>query len=140
MVGCTLAEAAVTSCVVEPDRWTVPHLAVGTHFECCRWTCRVTQPVQRTPFCPASWLPAVDKSWGSKPVEVQRVWEIYDDRLLDALRLDESPGVGDVSRVWLVWSAAAETALADAYRFAGGPVPDTGWRHCSVARCSVGWS
>ena len=30
MVGCTLAAAAVTSCMVEPDRWTVPHLAVRT--------------------------------------------------------------------------------------------------------------
>ena len=35
MVGCTLAAAAVTSCVVEPDRWIVPHLAVRYHFECC---------------------------------------------------------------------------------------------------------
>ena len=34
MVGCTLAAAAVTSCMVEPERWIVPHLAVRTHFEC----------------------------------------------------------------------------------------------------------
>ena len=34
--------------------------------------------------------------------------------------------MGDVSRAWLVWSAAAEAALADAYRFAGGPVPIRG--------------
>ena len=53
-VGCTLAAAAVTSCVVEPDRWIVPHLAVRTYFECTGWTCRVTQPVQRTPLWPAS--------------------------------------------------------------------------------------
>ena len=32
MVGCTLAAAAVTSCVVEPDRWIVPHFAVRIHF------------------------------------------------------------------------------------------------------------
>ena len=101
MVGCTLAAVAVTSCVVEPDRWIVPHLAVRTHFECTRWTCRVTQPVQRTPLWPASWLPAVDESRGSKSAEVQSVWEIYDDRLqfkarLDALSLDESLGAGDV--------------------------------------------
>ena len=69
-VGCTLAAAAVTSCVVEPDRWIVPHLAVRTHFECTRWTCRVTQPVQRTPLWSASWIPAVNKSRGSKSAEV----------------------------------------------------------------------
>ena len=51
MVGCTLAAAAVTSCMVERDRWIVPHLAVRTYFECTRWTCRVTQPVRRTPRC-----------------------------------------------------------------------------------------
>ena len=27
---------------------------------------------------------------------------------------------------WMVWSSAVEAALADAYRFAGGPVPDRG--------------
>ena len=50
MLVCTLAAAAVTSCTVVPDRWIVPHLAVRTHFERTRWTCRVTQPVQRTPL------------------------------------------------------------------------------------------
>ena len=39
----------------------------------------------------------------------------------DALHLDESLDAGDVSRAWLVWSEAAEAALADAYRFSGGP-------------------
>ena len=76
-------------------------------------------------------MPAVDKSRGSKSVEVQRVWEIYDDRLQfmsrqDALLLGESLDAGDVSRAWLVWSSAAETALADAYRFSGGPAPNQG--------------
>ena len=80
-MGCPLVAAAVTSCMVEPDRWIVPYLAVRTHFECTRWTCRVTQPVQRTPLRPASWLPAVDKSRCSKSAEVQMVWDIYDDRL-----------------------------------------------------------
>ena len=71
------------------------------------------------------------KSRGSKSVEVQSVWEIYDDRLQfmsrqDALLLDESLDAGDVSQAWLVWSGAAETALADAYRFSGGPSPNRG--------------
>ena len=41
----------------------------------------------------------------------------------DALSLDESLRMNDVSRAWLVWSGAAEAALADSYRFALGPVP-----------------
>ena len=96
VVGCPLAAAAVLSCRVHSDRWITPHLAVRTLFDCCRWTCQVTQPVQRTPLCPASWLPAVDKGRGSKSVEVQRVWEVYDERVQfmsrqDAMQLDESP-------------------------------------------------
>ena len=56
MVGCRLATAAVSSCRVEPDRWIVPPLAVGAHFDCGR-----TQQVQRTPLWPASWLPAIER-------------------------------------------------------------------------------
>ena len=44
----------------------------------------------------------------------------------DALDLDSALDHGDVSRAWVVWSSAVEAALADAYRFAGGPVPDRG--------------
>ena len=33
------------------------------------------------PLWPASWLLAVDKGRGSKSVEVQRVWEVYEERL-----------------------------------------------------------
>ena len=74
---------------------------------------------------------SVDKGRRSKSVEVRRVWEIYDDRLQfmsrqDALLLDVSLNVGDVSQAWLVWSRAAETALADAYCFSGGPAPCQG--------------
>ena len=55
MVGCPLAAAAaVLSCKVQPDKWIAPYLAVRTLFDCCRWTCRVTQGVQRTPLWPAS--------------------------------------------------------------------------------------
>ena len=141
MVGCPLA-AAVLSCKVQPDRWIAPHPAVRTLFYCCRWTCRVTQPVQRTPLWPASWLPAVDKGRGSKSVEVRSVWEVYDDRLQfmsrqDAQRLDESLDADDVSRAWHVLSGAAEAALADAFRFGGCPVPSGGLvlgRGCALFR------
>ena len=81
MVGCPLAAAAVLSCMVQADRWISPHLAVRTLFDYDRWSCRVTQPVRFSPLWPASWLPAIDKSRGSKSVEVQRVWEVYDERL-----------------------------------------------------------
>ena len=128
MVGCPLAVAAVLSCKVQNDRWVASHLAVRTLFDCCRWTCRVTQAVQRTPFWPASWLPAVDKGRCSKSVEVRRVWEVYDERLQfmsrqDASLLDESFDADHVSGAWLVWSRAAEAALADAFRFSGGLLP-----------------
>ena len=81
--------------------------------------------MQRTLLWPASWLPFVDKGRGYKSVEVQRVWEVYDERLQfmsrqDALLLDESLGADDVSKAWLVWSRAAEAALADAFRCNGG--------------------
>ena len=44
----------------------------------------------------------------------------------DALNLDGSLANGDVSLAWMIWSSAVEAALAGAYRFAGGPVPDSG--------------
>ena len=106
-------------------------MAVRASFLYSRWTCQVSQPVKRTPLWPASWLPALDEARSSKSVEVQRVWEIYDERLQfmsreDALGLDRALLRGDVSRAWMIWSSAAESALADAFRFAGGPVPARG--------------
>ena len=109
----------------------LPILLFAPYLNCCRWTCSVTQVVQRTPLWPASWLPAIDKSRSSKSVEVRRVWEVYDERLQfmscrDALLLDASLAAGDVSQAWAVWSGAAESALVDAYRFRGGPLPSRG--------------
>ena len=101
-MDCPLTATAVHSCMVEHGRWLQPHLAVSAYFDCQRWTGRVTQPIERTPLWPASWLPAVDKSRSSKSVEVQRVWEVYDERLQfmsrqDALLLDAALAAGDVS-------------------------------------------
>ena len=112
-----MAAAAVLSCKVQPERWIAPHLAV-------RWSCRFTQLVQRTHLWLASWLPAIDKSRGSKSVEVQRVWKVHDERLQfvslqNAQWLTESLDADDVSHAWIVWCGAAETALADGYRFCG---------------------
>ena len=81
MIGCPLSAAAVLSCTVQADRWISPHLAVRALFDYDRWSCCVTQPIRCTPLWPASWLPVLDESRGSKSVEVRRVWEIYDDRL-----------------------------------------------------------
>ena len=81
MIGCPLVAASLLSCTVQADRWISPHLAGRALFDYDRWSCCVTQPLRFSPLWPASWLPAVDKSRGSKSVEVWRVWEIYDDRL-----------------------------------------------------------
>ena len=126
-----MAAAALLSCSVSVGRWLQPHFAVSARFNCDRWSCRVTQPVRCTPLWPASWLPALDKSRGSKSVEVQRVWEVYDDRLRFMSRsacdrLTRSLWDGDVSSAWALWSSAAESALADAYCFSGGPIPSRG--------------
>ena len=83
----------------------MPHFSVRACIDYSRLLSRVSLPVQRSPLWPASWLPVLDKSRGSKAAEVQR---------------------GDVFSAWLIWSSAVEAALADAYRFAGGPVPDNG--------------
>ena len=122
MIGCPLTAAAVLSCTVQPDWWIALHLAVRTLFDYDRCSCRVTQPARLSPLWPASCLPAVDKSRSSKSVEVRRVSGIYDDRLQfmsrqDALLSSESLDASDVPQAWLVWSRAAETALADAYYF-----------------------
>ena len=130
ILGCPLAAAALLFCRVQPHRWIALHLAVRALFDCGResW---VTQPVQCTSLWPASWLPAVDKGRSPKSAEVPRVWEVYDERLQlmsrrDASLLDESLDRGDVSLAWSVWSRAAESALADAFRFSGGPLPARG--------------
>ena len=73
VVGCHRAAAAVSRCLVFEDTWILPHLAVRAHFEFSRWVSKVSQPVQLTLLWPASWLPVLDKSRGSRSVEVQRV-------------------------------------------------------------------
>ena len=127
MVGCPLVAAAVNSCSVQLDRWIVPHHAVRASFLYSSWTCRVSQPVRCTPFWPASWLPALDKSRGSESIEVQKVWDVYDERLRfmsreDALCLDDALLHGMFLVLGWFWSSAAEKALADAFQFC--------WRAC----------
>ena len=83
------------------------------------------------PFGPPLGCLLLIRAGRSKSVEVLRVWEVYDQRLQymslqDARCLSESLDADDVSSAWLVWSRAGETALADAYRFSGGPIPSRG--------------
>ena len=147
MVGCPLAAAALLSCNVQPGRWIAPHLAVRALFDYGRWDAWVAQPVRCTPLWPASWLPIVDKTRGSKSAEVQRIWEVYDERLQfmsrrDAFLLDQSLGLDDVSMAWTVWSRAAEAALADAYRFESRGVGRSHFHlfqthHLGSERCTV---
>ena len=124
--------------------------SVRAFFDCCRWTGRVNQPLLCTPLWPASWLSAVDKSRGSKSVEVQRVWDFFDERQQymsrqDAFQLDESLASGDISRAWLVWSGAAKFRVVrigwSKVRKARGNVSDVGdaagvflYRDSSIAR------
>ena len=142
-IGCPLCAAAVRSCSVLSERWTQPHLAVRSWFGAKRWTAKVTQPVRFTSLWPASWLSVVDKSRDSKSAEIRRVWEMYDERLQligagDVFRLNDALQDCDVSQAWLVWSHAAEAALVDAYRLAGGPEPERGVKlGRGVARFSV---
>ena len=82
MVGCPLLAAAVLDCAVQPDRWIDPHLAVRAFFDYSRWSCFGYSACSFFLLCwSTSWLLAIDKSRGSKSVEVRRVWEVYDDRL-----------------------------------------------------------
>ena len=125
MVGCPLAAAAVLSCKVLSDRWIAPILLSG------RWTCRVTQPVQRTPPYLLLGCLLLTRVGGPSRLRfrgsgrfMMSVFSFLSRQ--DAIWLDESPDAGDVSRAWLVWSCAAETALVDAYRFSGGPIPGRG--------------
>ena len=61
----------------------------------------------------------------------------------DALQLDVSLDAGDVSRAWLVWSGAAETALADAYQFCGRSFSEQRFgslaEECFVQGCQAWW-
>ena len=81
MIGCPRAAAAVTGCMVREDRWILPHLAVREHFQYSGWVSKVSQPVRRSPFWPASWLPVLGKSQGLSLRKFRGFWDIYGDRL-----------------------------------------------------------
>ena len=60
--------------------------------------------------------------------------------MTDVLRLDDALRREDVSDAWIVWSGAAEGALADAYCFAGAlfPAGACAWAWaCAVQGCQA---
>ena len=100
MVGCPLVTAAVRSCSVQRSRWIVPHLAVRASFAYSCWTCQVSQPVKRTPLWPASWLPAIDKTRGSKSVEVQRGFGRFMMKGFSLCPREDALGLDKCTSVW----------------------------------------
>ena len=123
IVGCPLAAAAVLSCRVQPDRWIAPHLAIRTLFDCCRWSCRFTQPVQRTPLWPASWLPAIVRVG----VPSRLRYKGFGRSMMSVFSLCLGMMLCSwMSLLMLVGLVLLRFALADAFRFSGGPVPTGG--------------
>ena len=130
ILGCPLAAAAaaILSCKVQADRWIAPLRAL---FDYGRWDAWVAQPVRCTLFGLLLGYLLLIRLGGLSLLRFRGFGRVYDERLQfmsqrDALLLDESLGLDDVSMAWTVWSRAAEAALADAYQFSGGPLPSRG--------------
>ena len=99
-------------------------------------------------------MPVVDKTRGSKSADVQRIWEVYDERLQfmscrDASLLDESLGRNDVTLAWSSFGDCLGLVLLSLrllmrFSFSGGPLPSRGLilgRGCCFASyCSAWWS
>ena len=73
MIGCPRAAAAVTGCMVREDGG---FYLIWLFVRTSSILGRASQPVQRTPLLPASWLPVLDKSRGSECAEVQRFGDL----------------------------------------------------------------
>ena len=135
MIGCPLTPAVVHSCLVEQGRWLKPHFPVRASF-----ACRRLHNLSNVLLCGL----LLGRLGWTRVVVLSRLrsrgfWEVFDERFQfmavpDALRLDDALRGEDVSAAWMVWSGAAETALADAFCFAGGPVPG---RVLVLGRCAA---
>ena len=90
------------------ERCIFPHYAVRASFSVGRWSAKVCLPARSSVLWPAAWVSCLDKSKGSKSVEVRRIWEVYDESLsfippfLRGIR--SSLLAGDVSYAWRIWS------------------------------------
>ena len=110
----------------------MPHYAVRASFSVGRWSAKACLPVRFSVLWPAAWVSCVDKSRGSKSVEVRRIWEVYDESLSfippafwGGIR--SSLLAGDVSSAWRIWSFFAEVSLVRASVSSGGPVSESGF-------------
>ena len=111
----------------------MPHYAVRASFCMGRWSAKVCLPVRSSVLWPAAWVSCVDKSRGSKSVEVRRIWEVYDESLSFIppafwRSIRSSLLAGDVSYAWRIWSFFAEVSLVRAFVSSGGPVSESGFR------------
>ena len=58
-------------------------------------SCKVTQPVQRTPLLPASWLPAIDKSQEVlSRLRFKESGSVYDERIAIYVSPDDALAPG----------------------------------------------
>ena len=133
ILGCSHAVSALRWCSVLQERWILPHYAVRASFSVGRWSARVCLPVRSSVLWPAAWVSCVDKSRGSKSVEVRRIWEVYDESLSFIppafwRGIRSSLLAGDVSSAWRIWSFFAEVSLVRAFVTSGGPVSESGFR------------
>ena len=90
-------------------------------------------PVRSSVLWPAAWVSCVDRSRGSKSVEVRRIWEVYDESLSFIppafwRGIRSSLLAGDVSYAWRIWSFFAEVSLVRAFVASGGLVSESGFR------------
>ena len=133
ILGCSHAVSALRWCSVLQERWILPHYAVRASFSVGRWSAKVCLPVRSSVLWPAAWVSCVDKSRGSKSVEVRRIWEVYDESLSFIppafwRGIRSSLLAGDVSYAWRIWSFFAEVSLVRAFVTSGGPVSESGFR------------
>ena len=133
ILGCSHAISALRWCSVLQERWILPHYAVRASFSVGRWSAKVCLPVRSSVLWPAAWVSCVDKSRGSKSVEVRRIWEVYDESLSFIppafwRGIRSSLFAGDISYAWRIWSFFAEVSLVRAFVASGGPVSESGFR------------
>ena len=73
--------SALRWCSVLQERWILLHYAIRASFSVGRWSATVCLPVRFSVLWPAAWVSCVDKSRGSKSVEIRRIWEVCDESL-----------------------------------------------------------
>ena len=132
VVGCPLAAAAVLSCKVQPDRWIAPHLAIRALFDCVGGSLGLRSLFSAPPFglllgCLLLIRVVVPSLLRFR--EFGRYMMSDFNLCLVGMPLCLMSPLVEMMflLLGLVWSRAAESALADAFRFSGGPLPSKGF-------------